>query len=77
MSMHTYAHSVPCALIRNKTKYMTISVLHVQELNNIKIVRDAGSGQRSAKKYNISKKVYSAAWNLSVSEIKAEMEVRS
>ena len=49
----------------------------MQESNDIKIVRDAGRGQRSAKKYNISEKVYSAAWNWSVSEIKAEMEVRS
>ena len=49
----------------------------MQESNNIKIVRDVGSGQCSAKKYNTSEKVYGVAWNWTVAEIKSETEVHS
>ena len=49
----------------------------MQKSDDVKIVRDAGSGQCSGKKDNISEKVYGAAWNWSVAEVKIESEICS
>ena len=49
----------------------------MQESDDVKIVKDAGRGQCSGKKDDISEKMYGAAWNWSVAKVKTESEIRS